>query len=65
MSEWLPPGEQHTLVTVSLESVGEDETRLLLVHEELPDGDAYQGHESGWQNIVTGLGARLEWKEDP
>jgi uncharacterized protein YndB with AHSA1/START domain len=60
ISEWLPAEEQQTLVTVSLEPIGSDETRLLLVHESLPAGDAYQGHESGWARILAGLGTAVQ-----
>lgn len=58
-SEWMPEGEQRTLVSVSLEAQGEEETRLLLVHEELPDGNAYDGHEAGWSRILACLGDEL------
>lgn len=63
ISEWMPEDEQCTLVTVSLEPVGSDETRLLLVHESLPSGDAYQGHESGWARILAGLVGAIETGE--
>ena len=59
VSEWLPPAERSTLVTVSLEPVGSDETRLLLVHERLPRGEAYAGHGDGWSNILDGLRQRV------
>ncbi len=59
VSEWMPPGEQSTRVSVSLSPVGDSETRLELVHEALPDGDAYAGHEGGWNHILDDLAKHL------
>ncbi len=59
ISEWMPPGEQETLVSVSLSPVGDEETRLLLVHESLPDSDSYDGHEGGWNHILDVFTAHL------
>jgi uncharacterized protein YndB with AHSA1/START domain len=60
VSEWMPEGEQHTRVSVSFEPVGADLTRLRLVHDQLPEGDGYEGHRGGWTSIVDKLAARLK-----
>ena len=60
ISEWMPPGEQETLVSVSLEAVGADQTRLVMVHEQLPDSDSYAGHEGGWNRILDGLNGHID-----
>ena len=59
ISEWMPPGEQETLLSLSLSPVGDNETRLLLVHESLPDSDSYDGHEGGWSRILDGFADQL------
>ena len=60
ISEWMPPGEQETLVSVSLSPVGGDATRLLLVHESLPESNAYEGHEGGWTHILEDLTRHIQ-----
>lgn len=49
-----------TQVTIELEPVGTDETRLTLVHEALPDAEASASHQEGWGQILTKLGPYLE-----
>ena len=65
ISEWMPPAERRTLVTVSLEPVGTDRTRLLLVHEGLAEGERYAGHDDGWVRILSGLAQRMAGKALP
>ncbi len=60
VSEWLPEDQAHTRVHVSLEPAGDGETRIRVVHEALPAGDTYDGHEQGWADIVHGLAEHLE-----
>ncbi len=60
ISDFVPPAEARTRVTVELEALGEDETRIRLVHDELPPTDTYDGHDGGWSNILAGLHATLE-----
>ncbi len=55
ISDWMPPGEQRTRLSVSFEPAGTEETRLVLVHDELPESDAYAGHAGGWARILDGL----------
>ena len=38
-------------MTVTLEAKGSG-TQLRLVHDLLPDGDTYDGHEAGWSRIL-------------
>jgi uncharacterized protein YndB with AHSA1/START domain len=52
ISDWMPAHERATLVRVELEPCGADETRLVLTHTSLPDGDAYDGHAGGWGKIL-------------
>lgn len=60
VSEFLPEDEAHTRVSVSLEPAGPGRTRLRLVHDELPDTGSYDGHESGWGDIVGHLSEHLK-----
>jgi hypothetical protein len=55
----MPEGQRDTRVTVTLEEAGEAKTRLTLVHDELPAGDAYDGHVEGWAVILRRLVAQL------
>lgn len=59
VSDFVPPEEARTRVTVTLEPVGTDQTRIKLVHEELPATDTYAGHLEGWATILRKLGDRL------
>lgn len=59
VSEWIPTGEAATRVSVTLEPELGGKTRLVLVHDGLPEGDAYVGHPDGWNTILTKLGAAL------
>ncbi len=49
-SDALP--EARTLVTVEFAPIDGGRTRLTLVHEDLPEGEAYAGHEQGWKDIL-------------
>ena len=53
ISEWMPD-DVTTRVTVYFEPEG-DATRVRLVHDELPAGDAYEGHAAGWARILACL----------
>ncbi|MCG8588762.1 MAG: SRPBCC domain-containing protein [Proteobacteria bacterium] len=57
VSTWLPEAERATRVRVEFEALGDDRTRLTLVHDELPAGDAYAGHDAGWKSILEKLAA--------
>lgn len=59
VSEWMPEGQQHTRVEVTFEAVGDQQTRLRLVHDSLPAGDGYDGHVEGWRSILGKLEAHL------
>ncbi len=48
-----------TQVTIELQPHGDDGTRLTLVHEDMPDAEAFANHERGWGQILTKLDARL------
>lgn len=63
-SLWQPEGETRTRVEVTFEPVGAGETRIVLVHDELPDTGIYDGHEQGWQTILAKLEQHLQ-PEDP
>jgi uncharacterized protein YndB with AHSA1/START domain len=54
ISEFLPEAERRTRVTVHFEPEG-DATRVRLVHDELPAGETYDGHVSGWARILSCL----------
>ena len=58
-SHFMPEGQRDTRVTLTLEEAGEGKTRLTLVHDELPAGDAYDGHVEGWVVILRRLAAKL------
>lgn len=58
-SDWVPAEYALTRVSVSFEAVGEDHTRLVLVHENLVDDGTYDGHEQGWADIVRKLHEHL------
>lgn len=60
VSEFLPEPEQRTRVSLTLQAAGAGRTRLRLVHDELPDTDAYDGHRSGWVDVLDHLEARLK-----
>jgi uncharacterized protein YndB with AHSA1/START domain len=50
--------DQETLVTVELHAQGKM-TALELTHALLPDGDAVEKHERGWQSILEKLARHL------
>ena len=58
VSEWIAPEHAETRLVVSFEPAGEG-TRLRLEHTDLPAGDVYDGHRSGWQHIVEALAREL------
>ena len=58
ISEFMPEDKRPTRVSVSFEPEGAASTRLRLVHDELPPGDAYDGHVQGWADIVEKLASR-------
>lgn len=60
VSEWLPEDQAQTRVDVTLEPAGDGETRIRVVHEALPAGDSYDGHERGWADILRRLDEHLE-----
>jgi uncharacterized protein YndB with AHSA1/START domain len=51
-SEWLPEAVRRTLLRIELEPLGPRRTRLVLVHETLPEGSHYDGHAEGWAEIL-------------
>ena len=59
ISEFVPEAEARTRVTVTFDPEGEG-TRLRLVHDGLPSGDRYDGHEGGWTRILAGLSDHLD-----
>ena len=65
-SKWVSPvAEQRTRVAVTIEPAGEQQSRLRLVHDLLPDNTAYDGHPGGWTTILEKLAQHLgRWKED-
>ncbi len=48
-----------TLVSLSFEAISTTQTKLLLTHEQLPNEEAYNGHEFGWQSSLNSLQAFL------
>lgn len=56
VSDFVPPDEAKTKVTVTFEAVADDQTKIVLVHEELPATGTYDGHENGWAAILRKLG---------
>ena len=59
VSHWFEPDEQNTRVTVTLEPMGAGETKLTLVHDQLPDSNSYDGHVHGWASIVSHMSDQL------
>ncbi len=47
-----------SLVTVTLEDHGADETMMTIEHEQLPPGEA-DSHRRGWDTIAVQLGGAL------
>ncbi len=52
ISLWFPPAEQATRVTLTLEPAGEGQTKLILVHDQLPPSGSYDNHLHGWARIL-------------
>ena len=50
---WVSPNTlgEESIVTVTFEAKG-DETRMTLVHSDLPDNDKGRGHQNGWDNFL-------------
>lgn len=60
---WIIPlagGVRATRVTVELEAIEGDGTRMEIVHEQLPDSDLLDRHRIGWGAIADRLAQRLE-----
>ena len=57
VSEALP--EARTRVTVEFAPAEGGDTLLTLVHEDMPEGDAYAGYENGWNRILEHLAEAL------
>ncbi|TFH25201.1 MAG: hypothetical protein E4H03_01450 [Myxococcales bacterium] len=55
ISDFLRPEESSTRLTTTFEPAGEGRRRIVLVHDELPETDAYGGHEQGWADILDKL----------
>ena len=51
--------DARTQVSVELAATQDGGTRLVLVHEDLPDDPSYAGHEDGWGDILRHLGEHL------
>ena len=64
VSEWVPADEAATRVTLTIEPVGRDASRLTLVHDELPATTTYEGHVQGWAAILAKLASHLEARKD-
>ena len=60
VSYFMAEADQSTRVTLELDEAGEGKTQLVLTHDQLPAGDTYDGHDSGWSEIVRLLATRLE-----
>lgn len=54
-TDWRP-----TLVTVEFFEVGENETELVLTHENFPSQEARDRHQGGWGQIVARLEQHLK-----
>lgn len=49
----------NTLVSISLKAISPDETKLILLHEQLPTQAACDGHEFGWLASLASLDTLL------
>lgn len=56
--EWPGMPERESLVTIRLDP-RDSGTELTLIHEQLPDEDARQSHEAGWNGLLDKLPAFL------
>lgn len=65
ISDFVPEAEAHTRVSVTLEPIEARRTRLVLVHDQLPDSDTYDGHREGWASILAKLEALLSGAGEP
>ncbi|MDJ0785499.1 MAG: SRPBCC family protein [Myxococcota bacterium] len=66
VSDFVPEAVARTRVSVSLDPLGPERTRLRLVHDELPrEGDDYDGHQGGWSSILDKLEALLRSEGEP
>jgi uncharacterized protein YndB with AHSA1/START domain len=52
-------GGRTTQVTLALQPHGAGETTLTLVHERMPDAEAFTTHEQGWGQILVKLADHL------
>jgi len=64
VSDFVPEAESHTRVAVTLEPLESGHTRLVLVHDQLPDSDTYDGHDGGWASILAKLEALASKEEN-
>lgn len=51
-------------MAVTLEPLESGQTRLVLVHDQLPDSDTYDGHDAGWSSILAKLEALASKEEN-
>lgn len=65
VSDFVPEGEAHTRVSVTLEPLEAKRTRLVLIHDQLPDSDTYDGHDAGWSSILDKLETALSGDAEP
>lgn len=58
---WLSPGTQgiETVVTINFESLGDNETRLSIIHAFLPNQQESDDHKGGWTRILDCLAKEL------
>ncbi len=62
-SDWLPEAQRRTLLRIELEPLAARRTHLVLVHESVPEGEAYEGHTAGWTEIVRRLALSVSGRE--
>ena len=62
---WVSPAtrEKPTMVTVEFRPHGDEQTELVLIHEQLPDEESTAKHQRGWQDIASKLVSHLSKKE--
>ena len=60
VSAWMKPAEAETRLTVEFADLGGARTKLTLIHDQLPESDAYDGHQQGWTLILQRCATLLE-----